>query len=46
VGEAKSVIEFAFGIGEAGKIVQFVGREEFRGAFFGAKMDERQASSL
>ena len=46
VGEAKSVIEFAFGIGEAGKIVQFVRREEFRGALFGAKMDERQASSL
>jgi hypothetical protein len=44
-GQSESVIELALGVAEAGKVVKPVGREELCGAFFGAQMNERDASS-
>jgi hypothetical protein len=40
VGEAEGVVKFAFGIGEARQVVEFVGREEFCCANLVAKMNE------
>ena len=44
--EAECVVEFAAGIGEAREVVEFVGREKFRGAILRAEVDEGERSAL